>query len=113
MISGNTRGCTAVMHFTLVLQATLPGTWSQEPLYSLHSLSESRYIVYSLVYERRLFTRTHVDLSYSTPSNPDYPLVQEDKFSGSNNPTQSTNCMQVDVWLVSTSVSRNTWVGRA
>ena len=46
--------------FTLVLQATLPGTWSQEPLYYL---SEFRYIVYSLAYEHRLFTRTHTSTS--------------------------------------------------
>ena len=38
------------------MQATLPGTWSQEPLYSL---SEFWYIVYSLAYERRLFTHSH------------------------------------------------------
>ena len=41
------------------------------------SPSSGTYIVYSLAY---------VDLS-STPSNPAYPHVQEDKFSGSNNPT--------------------------
>ena len=77
-----------LIHFTLVLQATLPDTWSQEPLYSL---SEFRYIVYSPAYERRLFTRTRRPLS--TSSNPAYQLVQEDKLSGSKNPTQSTSWM--------------------
>ena len=51
--------------FTLVLQATLPGTWSQEPLYSL---SEFRYIVYSLAYERRLFTRIRRPLLHPVES---------------------------------------------
>ena len=36
------------------------------------------------------YSLAHVDLS-SNPSNPAYRLVQEDKFSGSNNPTQSTS----------------------
>ena len=51
-----------LIHHTLVLQATLPGTWSQEPLYSLW------YIVYSLAYERRLFTRTRRPLLHPVES---------------------------------------------
>ena len=34
----------------------IPDTWSQEPLFS--TISEFRYIVHSLAYEHRLFTRT-------------------------------------------------------
>ena len=54
-----------LFYFTLALQATLPGTWSQEPLYSL---SEFRYIVYSLAYKHRLFTRTRRPLFHPVES---------------------------------------------
>ena len=47
--------CSILIYLTLALQATLPSTWFQEPLYSF---SEFRYIAYSLAYEHRLFTRT-------------------------------------------------------
>ena len=76
-----------MIYFTLVVQATVSGTWSQEPLYSL---SPSSGTLSTLSHTSVDYSLAHIDLS-STPSNPAYPLVQEDKFSGSNNPAQSTN----------------------